>query len=214
MRTATVLALVIALSTPVLAQEIGIQNLTYSGTGCPEGTADWMLSVDGTVFNVTFWDFWAYACPTCGAADSQKRCDITFDLVAPAGYTFAVASVNTLGYVDLDAKNSAELYVSLAHEGLTKDNKHGKLQHAAQHKYKKQGIADLFETDRVKEESKIWSYCGKTTQVTLSTSILAEAKKAGEAVISLDNQDGTLPAQSATTIEFEWKLCPPGQLRK
>ena len=216
-----VLVVVMALATSplALAQQalpagpFGIQNLTYSGSGCPAGTADWMLSIDGQVFNVTFWDFLAHACPSCSAADSQKRCDLTFDLLVPPGYTFAVASVNTLGYVDLDAKNIAELYVALDHEGLTKQNKHGKLQHAQKHKYRQSGLTDIFETDLVKDQAKIWSYCGKTTRVTLSTSILADAKLGGEAVIGLDNQDGTLPATPANTIEFAWKKCPAGQVR-
>ncbi len=81
--------------------QIYIQTLSYGGTGCPAGTVDLSLSADGTAFSMRFNAFTAILGPGISIVESRKNCQVNTMFHVPAGWTYALTSVDQSGYLEL-----------------------------------------------------------------------------------------------------------------
>ncbi|GBG85141.1 hypothetical protein CBR_g39707 [Chara braunii] len=93
---------ILQLAVPGLAQSppsgtVRVESLTYSGSGCPPGSAEGALSPDGIGLTVLFAQFKAL---TPGSPDDPvKKCQLAVKLIYPTGFTFTVESVASVGGV-------------------------------------------------------------------------------------------------------------------
>ena len=158
--------------------------------GCPVGSAQGMLSLDGSVFTVTYDRFIAEDGPNTDPLDAKKLCQLVLDLDVPRGYQFSIARLNTTGYVDLDPKTVARFDVRYRFRGANREMNVKK-------KYVGPLAQDFGVTDGLNDENNqpVWSKCGKAHAVTITTVLHAKAKgenNQGYAAIGVDLQDGLL----------------------
>lgn len=77
------LSAVLLITTNLFAQ-VSYNNVTHSGTGCPQGTVSTAVSPDGSSLSVLFDEFRAEV-PENGLAKSTKNCSLSFTASIPAG---------------------------------------------------------------------------------------------------------------------------------
>lgn len=76
---------------------------SYSGTGCPNGSATAVLSPDGKTLSVLFDSYVAEAGNHIGIARDAKGCQINIPFSVPAGYAVQVVKMDYRGFTALPA---------------------------------------------------------------------------------------------------------------
>jgi len=83
--------------------QIVIKSVSFSGTGCPQGTVSTTLDETGTVVTFGFDSFVTYIGPGSAQSDKSKACQLHLDLKYPGGFQYAVVDAVYHGYARLDA---------------------------------------------------------------------------------------------------------------
>jgi hypothetical protein len=115
MRTATVAAcavLALAATGPVAHADPGVsvKTVSYAGPGCPVGSVAASLAADASNVNVAFDSLVAIAGEGIPIDENRKTCVTTITLQLPRNaMQFAVQQAEFRGYVDLDAKVTAQM---------------------------------------------------------------------------------------------------------
>ena len=86
---------------------IRINNITYSGSGCPSGSAFPVPPDGGQKFTLSLGQFLAQSGPGIPASEASKSCRVDLDLSYPNGYQFAFFETNTRGFISLAAGSTA-----------------------------------------------------------------------------------------------------------
>jgi hypothetical protein len=100
------IASMLALPAPLAASEyptdqIAVEVVTVNGSGCPAGTAKVTANADNTAFTVTYSDYVAQTGAGASLTDFRKNCQLSIRLVAPAGFTYAIAKAEYQGFAHL-----------------------------------------------------------------------------------------------------------------
>ncbi|GBG89384.1 hypothetical protein CBR_g49175 [Chara braunii] len=78
---------------------VRVESFSYSGSGCPPGSAEGALSDDG-VFSLVLPEFTVF---TPGRkADLRKNCQVSVTVRYPAGFTFSVTTATFRGYAQFE----------------------------------------------------------------------------------------------------------------
>jgi hypothetical protein len=85
------------------AAGITLDSVSYSGTGCPAGSATISITPDGRELALLFSDYVATVGPGVDASEGEKECVIKIDVSSPTFVTFGVSNVEYRGYAQLDA---------------------------------------------------------------------------------------------------------------
>jgi hypothetical protein len=86
---------------------------TYCGSGCPQGSANVILSSDQKSFTVIMDQFVAAAGPNYPMPyTDRKNCQINIDMHIPQGWQFSLFSATYRGYIDIEKDVNATLAVS------------------------------------------------------------------------------------------------------
>jgi len=107
-----------------------ITSIGVNGSGCPAGTAHYVLNSDKTAVHIHFSNFYAAVGPGIAVSDNRKSCQITLGLHVPAGFSFTIGSVAWNGWYHLDAGvtgyQQAEYYFQAqAENAVAKNNLSG-----------------------------------------------------------------------------------------
>lgn len=84
-------------SVPGLAMQVP----SYSGTGCPNGTASATLTQDGRTLSVLFDSYIAEAGTQAGAARAAKNCQLNIPFQVPEGYAVEIVKMDYRGFASL-----------------------------------------------------------------------------------------------------------------
>jgi hypothetical protein len=166
-------------------------KVEYLGDGCSESDAKFALSPDGEAFTVTFSNFLAAAGPVQEPGQAVRGCLLRVGVQVPAGWSYALRSVDTRGYAALDegvsATRSPLIYIEGTSPQLPPPSRlEGKLD-------------DDFEARDLGDDSKLrFSPCGQARELFLATTVAVEPGKAGgSGVVNVDSIDG----------ELAWRRC-------
>jgi hypothetical protein len=78
-----------------------IQNIAYSGNGCPQGSVGQSISSDRISFTLIFDSYVASSGPSVPATENSKACRVDILLSLPHGWHFTGATFVRRGYVQL-----------------------------------------------------------------------------------------------------------------
>jgi hypothetical protein len=90
-------------STAVPSGNITVQVVANNGSGCAPGTASVHADANKTGFRIRYSDFLAEAGGSAAVTDRRKNCQMSVLVTVPAGWTFAIASVNYRGRARLNS---------------------------------------------------------------------------------------------------------------
>ncbi|KAG8811380.1 hypothetical protein FRC19_003953 [Serendipita sp. 401] len=165
-----------------------ITSIGVNGSGCPAGTAYYILDPTRTSFTVTFSNYIASAGPGILITENRKNCAIVLGVHVPGGFTFAVATVDYRGFYQLDPKVKAIQRAIYYFQAQIK-----------------QAVATSTRTGPVagadyvyRDEFDIWSSvrcpCGTSTALIINSSIRIDnsQNRQGSGVITNDSVDGRL----------------------
>lgn len=97
-----------ALSDDMPPDPVEIGNISYDGTGCPQGSVSVAFSEDFTRLYFSFDSLQVSAGPGVSVLDNRKSCSIGLSLVVPGGYSFTPAETTYAGYGRLDQGFTAQ----------------------------------------------------------------------------------------------------------
>ena len=78
------------------------EQVTYGGTGCPQGSVASIISEDGTTMTLIFDSYVASLGKGISITESRKNCQLNIDLLYPAGFQYSIFSADYRGYVAID----------------------------------------------------------------------------------------------------------------
>lgn len=176
---------------------VTIREVNYAGSGCAAGTIAGRMHQDFTAFSLYMDDFVAETGPGVSIREKRKNCTLSIDLVIPSGWSYAVASVEYRGFVDIDRGVKATQSSSYYFQGQTGSVKltssvNGPM--ASVYKIK----------DTLGIESVVWSPCGAGRALNVSAQVLlSSSDRNAYGLISLDRITGKIEH----SYGLIWKRC-------
>ncbi|MGF1425695.1 DUF4360 domain-containing protein [Kitasatospora sp. LaBMicrA B282] len=177
---------------------IGLVSL--NGSGCPDGTAAVAPSPDGTAFTVTYSDYLAKSGAGTAPTDSRRNCQLTVQVHAPQGFTYAVAEADYRGYASLAAGASAQEQANYYFQGMQQTG-------TITHPFNGPLNDDWQATDTTNIASLVWSPCGEVRDLNINTELRTDQGTADPTTtnyMTMDSTDGSL----TTTYHLDWAQCP------
>lgn len=170
---------------PTGANGVRVDSVTYSGNGCPNGTAAVALSLDAQAFTVSFSQFAAAVGPGVSPAENERTCQLHVKLTVPPGWSYALASVDYRGYAALDSSVTA-LRQSTYH--ITGESPEKSPSSTFRGAYED----DYFVRDLGAAAPTYWSACGKGKNLKIKTQLKIDNKTnpTGTGIFTVDVVDG------------------------
>ncbi len=178
---------------------VRILDVTANGTGCPpgpNGQSVWAadISPDGQALTVRFSQYYAMVDSTTPLFVS-KDCTLGITVSVPSGFTYAVSSSDSGGYVFLDtAGMKATQRVEYYFQGdQVRSPRDDTVMWGPQDE-------DYVLHDEVATASRVWAPCGasRTLNVKTGLTLMNNATKAGHGFIQMS---------SMANLVLTWKVC-------
>lgn len=182
--------------------DIQIVGVSFSGSGCPQGSVSTSISLDKTVVTFGFDQFQTFIGPGYDLGDKTKNCQLHLNLKYPGGFQFAVLDSTYHGFAQLDAGVTGSFYSTYyfsqdaAATATTQTSISGGGAWAAGQVYTK--------NDQIPTASVIYAPCGANGILNVNNRIvLASANKTATGQVTDDD------ATVAFTHQFHlaWRQC-------
>ncbi|MDE1461975.1 DUF4360 domain-containing protein [Spartinivicinus poritis] len=180
--------------------QVKVKGIIYGGSGCPQNSIATSVAKSGLNFGISFDNYVAGIGDGFARHDKRKNCELRVELAVPSGYSYSIVDANYRGYADLDSGINGT-FVSRYHF-------QGELSEATLNRSVRGPInRDFTVSDSLDVESFVWSDCGATAPVVLTTQLnLKKTHTAGsnaEGVVGLDSVEGKLTHRYG----LKWKRC-------
>ncbi len=179
-----------------------VRSIGYAGSGCPAGTVSTNISADSQAFSLLFDSYVVDNSPGQPLSQTRKNCQITADLVYPAGWSFAIRSVTFRGVARLQAGQAAQISAAYYYAGAGFTSRYsvnvrGPL------------TAEWEASDALGDTAVTWSPCGANRALNLNTQMrLTSATPRAYGKISVGHLFDWLPDTTpATQLNFIWRRC-------
>jgi hypothetical protein len=173
-------------------------EITYGGTGCPQGSLSTAISPDGLAFTLTFDAYYAEV-----SSDTppivRQFCNIHLPMHIPRGYQYSLVELDYRGYLFLDsgveARQSSQYYFQ-GQKGPSFDSVW-------------YGPEDLdFEfSDSIGLETNnwVWSPCNQQRHLTIKTTMVLNNRRnrSSYGFMGTDSLDGEI----AHVYAIQWRQC-------
>ncbi|MGF1429628.1 DUF4360 domain-containing protein [Kitasatospora sp. LaBMicrA B282] len=177
---------------------IGLVSL--NGSGCRAGTAAVAPSPDGTAFTVSYSNYLAQSGAGTSPTDFRRNCQLTVQVNAPQGFTYAVAEADYRGYAYLAPGASAVEQANYYFQGMPQTV-------SASHPFSGPVDEDWQATDTANIASLVWSPCGEIRDLNINTQLRVSqgsADPGSTSFMTMDSTDGSL----TTIYHLDWAQCP------
>ena len=179
--------------------KIVIKVATVNGSGCPAGTAAVAVSGDNTAFTVTYSDYLAQAGGNSDPTAFRKNCQLNLLVHVPAGFTYAIASVDYRGFAALQGGASGVQRASYYFQGSPSTA-------FRTHTYNGPLNDNWQATDTTDWAQLVWAPCGVQRNFNINTELRVNAgTSTGTSFMAMDSTDGDIN----TTYHMAWQQCPP-----
>jgi hypothetical protein len=189
------------LPSPPPTDKIVIDVITVNGSGCPAGTAAIAVSPDNTAFTVTYSNYMAQVGVGSVPTDFRKNCQINVIVHVPAGFTYAVASVDYRGFASIAAGATATERANYYFQGSPVTT-------SVVHSIPGPLADDWQRTDTLDVASLVFAPCGALRNLNINTELRMSAGSSNTrtttSFITMDSTDGSLQ----TIYHFAWQRCP------
>lgn len=166
-----------------------VASITANGTGCPSGAWSVSQAADGTALGVDFLGYEARVEPNT-TSFAIKDCMLALKVDGRPGETYALTSALYTGSASVGAGTNAELSTSYAFQGDPSASTTGGQSFASQ-----AAAAFTFQDD-IPESSLVWSPCGVTRDLNITTRLRVTG---GVGSVSLAKLSGIKLATRACT---------------
>ena len=181
----------------------GIKQVTYGGTGCPQSSAQVVISEDRKTLSVLFSKFDLEIVP--GTTTSlSKDCRVLVDLKVPSNIRATVVRVDDRGFNKLPVAAKSVLRQSYSLVDLT-------TQQSSRTIFRRKIFQGPVENDfavasRIKKLQH-WSNCGQDFRLDMGVSLKLDNQQRKESALTvLDSADGQL-GKRKTQYHLKWKRC-------
>lgn len=176
---------------------VEIRGLVYNGTGCPQNSVAGTLSEDKKALELIFGAFTAEASPLNLPSESRKFCQLTVDLAFPQGYSFSLVSADYRGFADLEGNVVGTQTSTYYFTGGFGRSFRTRLVGPFSENY--------FRRDNLTLEALVWSPCGATRPLNISTqaAVSTLAARSGSGLMTVDSL-GLVVRQTYGVV---WRKC-------
>lgn len=177
--------------------QVYIENISYGGTGCPQGTVGIQLNKAKTTFTLILDEYVAYIGPGVPITQNRKNCQISVALHYPSGFQYSIFSADYRGYVSLDkgvtATQKANYYFS------------GEVQQASTQAVFSGAISkDYLIHDEIPFTSTVWAPCGVVQALNINSQVRLESRDSkASGQITTDSVDGKV----TFVVGLQWQAC-------
>lgn len=172
-----------------------VESIYYGGTGCPQGSLVQGLSEDRSSLSLVFDKFVVSAGPGVPITENRKNCQINLNLRVPQGWSYSVAQVNYLGFVQLAAGQTGSQKSIFYFQGDV-------AQISANSNFSGPVSRDYLTGDFIPVSSQIWSSCNGAKPLNINTQVrISSPQLSGQ--ITTDSIDGKVKQ----ILKLSWKRC-------
>jgi len=176
-----------------------ITGITLNGSGCPAGSAQYLLAEDMSSVTVTLSEFGAEAGPGISITENRKACQMALTVSVPGGFSFGLATVDYRGFYQLDSgvqaiQNAVYYWQSALIEAVANGDITGPV---VGDEYTYRNMFNI--------TSAVYSPCGGTAVLNINSGVQVSnaGNPAGSGLITTDSIDTHLNQ----TYNFQWASC-------
>jgi len=179
--------------------QVVIEDVQYSGTGCPPKSVAVSKATDWQTVTLAFSQYVASIGGGAAVAEKRKNCNINLKIKYPKNIQYTVYKTDYTGFVDLDKKVKAYQQSDYWFAGFA-GNK-ATLRSEWQGEYS----AVYTFTDTLVADKCVWSPCGSVTTLNINTAIWLDNKDnpKGTGLITTDVIDHKVKSLHY----FSWRKC-------
>jgi hypothetical protein len=162
---------ILALAGPAAAETttapttpVTVEILTVTGTGCPTATALVAMAPDNTALSFALSSFSAEISPVAASSRANRSCQITLDVDAPDGLSFAIHQIDSTGYVSVADGASTVHALTHTFQGITTTHR---ISHTIDGPYEHTWEYN----DVVPEPSRLWRPCDDARPLVLGVEL-------------------------------------------
>ncbi|PUU75612.1 hypothetical protein B9Z19DRAFT_993805, partial [Tuber borchii] len=176
--------------------QVTITGVTYTGSGCPPGTAHISISPDWAKFTLIF-DSFGLKLP-----EAHKDCTLNFQVSYPLGYQFTISKIDYTGYVLLGLGVTAKQTSSHWFSGFVGDKQ--TFQSTLYGPYSGQYSGHYILPGPL--PGAVWSPCGASTTVNINTQLFLNSNKPNSpGMINISSNGSKMQYQYA--YDLNWRTC-------
>ncbi|KAK1218370.1 hypothetical protein PQX77_018932 [Marasmius sp. AFHP31] len=176
-----------------------ITSLGLNGSGCPPGSAYYILNNEHTAVTITFSAFEASAGPDIAITEARKNCQVSLNVHVPQGFSFAIVDVDYRGFYQLDSKVKANHDATYYFQGqLVQSEATSTLVGPVDGK-------NYVFRDEFNLTPTIYSPCGEDTVLNINSQVRVDntQNKKGYGFVTDDSIDASI----TQTFNFQWLTC-------
>jgi hypothetical protein len=180
--------------------KITMEIVTINGSGCPAGTVAVAMAEDNTAFTVTYSNYLAQVGVGAKPIDFRKNCQLSLKIMAPGGFTYAIAQADYRGYA----------YLAPGATGLEKASYYFMGQSATaaiSHPFAGPMDDNWQTTDATDVAALVFAPCGEQRNLNVNTELRVGAGTSDvtktTSFITMDSTDASV----STVYHFAWATC-------
>lgn len=192
--------------------KVQIASVSAAGSGCRSGQVSPSISPDSQAFSLLFDDYKAES--SDAMALDRRNCDVRIGLSIPAGWSYAIVSVDYRGFAAVDAGSIVTHQAIYSFDGSRPINERPGFQDSpGRYSFKQTQIRgpyadNYFIRNEISSQIAPWSACsnGGIQTLYINTYLMAQtqSRQASTAMIMLDSVDGQMQSQ---TYRLVWRAC-------
>ncbi|KAF9732425.1 secreted protein [Paraphaeosphaeria minitans] len=177
--------------------QVTIGNVTYGGTGCPQGTLSAQLNTDKTLVTIIFDAYIASIGPGVAVTEQRKNCQLNIDIRYPGGFQYSVLSADYRGYASIQKGVTGTLKSTYYFSGQTD-------QSTTDYTFTGPVTGDYLKHDTADSVSTVWSPCGTQGLLNINSQVrLSSTESKATGLLTTDSTD----LKFTQVAYVQWQKC-------
>jgi hypothetical protein len=184
--------------------DLGIEIVSWNGSGCPKDTVAGRLSDDREAFTIAYSEYTVQTGGDSKPTDMLKSCQLGLKVSVPQGFTYAVTQVDYRGYAHLEKGASLVQKGGFHFQGSTDG---GTVTNRLPRRAGEFYDDNWQHTQDIPVDQLVWRKCGEQPDLNINTELRVDRGSSNPKKVSLaamDSFDGSIKQ----TYYLAWKKCP------